>query len=407
MAVAIKSVLHQMVYPEVREHCLGRDYEIWPKLFSKGRAIQMIMKGNEEPIQYVEQAIQFNCQEKPPPKKAGQAFSNESTGSPWKIPRALPNAKKINNLLERSMAIQMDSLADTEFKECFMSGDSLAVNGMIHVFLKCMGIQSEFNTGILKVGDSALPMVWLTVHGTLIDNTNFHWSGSRPRKFDTRMLDLKRADMYLEEDPTETSLPLLSEVGSRTSVTDPKMMKAFATPKNILKYFYFRMFFPQAYPHFNFYNHRMCQMGPTIIRDDEMPGKHVSWLTDHCWGCEVQSSDLKKCKTCHVAKYCNGECLQADWEQHKLMHEDLKANTLFHHSKAIRGSRKTRLEAKIGETKSNSTICKDSPELCVEPKIYYTRYGECQLYELEDNRIARAVDVNALKKDEEKKVIFG
>merc|ERR1712142_34488 len=92
-------------------------------------------------------------------------------GAPWKIPKTLPDEDKINRLLEHSTRAQLAFHSNTEFSHCAMSGDSLTVSGFLHCLLKCLGIQSEVNTGVLKIGQHGLPMTWLTVHGTLIDNT--------------------------------------------------------------------------------------------------------------------------------------------------------------------------------------------------------------------------------------------
>jgi len=267
------------------------------------------------------------------------AFLSDSLGPPWKVPRTLPGAglisvDHINAVLEASMSVQMDKLYGTEFEECFMSGDSLTVCGVLHTYLKYTGINSEFHTGILRVGDRGLPMVWLTIQGTLIDNTYHHWPGDESRDLDKQLVRLKRVENYSEEDPTTTKTPLLAEVGSRTCVSDPKLLKAYATSQNIGKYLAVRAGFHGVYPHFQLYVGGLAKIERLrIIQTHPLPHKR---LQQHCWYCDTKAKSLKVCIVCREAMYCNAECQAADWPVHKLLHKDIKANMEFHKAAAQR-----------------------------------------------------------------------
>jgi len=265
-----------------------------------------------------------------------------SIGPPWQIPRRLPQAAKINALLERSMAAQRNSLLDTEFDQCFMSGDSLTVCGMIHTILKYAGIESKFKTGVLRHGDQALPMVWLTIRGHVIDNTYHHWPRDEPLNrrhlvdVDDKLIELKRdGKVYKEVDNPEKPPEHLAEVfGKRTCVTDPKLLKAYATPQNIGKYLALRKGHPNAYPNFQLYALslilNMSAMDPSLILA-EMSSDHPPLrLLNQCWTCDKKSQSLKTCVDCQEARYCDVGCQNADWPHHKLLHKDLKANRKFH-----------------------------------------------------------------------------
>jgi len=243
-------------------------------------------------------------------------------GAPWTVPRTLPSAYEVNTMLDLSLTAQMSCIPGTRFAECVMSGDSLTANGLMYGCLKAAGLKPTFHVGFLKVGIEALPLVWLTAQGTLIDNTYHFWpAGGKRAYLDQAILDLKRVEHYCEEDPTTTQLPLLTELGSKTCLTDPKLMKAFATPENIEKFLHFRSSLPAAYPNVTVYFALVVKPGSKWERI--------------CWTCEKRSPmSLKACAVCKVAKYCDASCQKADWSLHKLLHKDGRTNELFWQEKA-------------------------------------------------------------------------
>jgi len=166
-----------------------KDCYVFPRLFEVANSLTY----DDSKPELVEQALDLCISGRKAPDIV-QSFFSDSLGAPWRIPRTLPGASNINGLLEASMAAQKDKLPGTEFDQCYLSGDCLAVCGMLHTYLKQCGINSEFNTGILRVGDKGLPMVWLTIHGTLIDNTYHHWPDDDAEDLSEQMLRLKRVE---------------------------------------------------------------------------------------------------------------------------------------------------------------------------------------------------------------------
>jgi len=263
---------------------------------------------------------------------------SEIVGAPWKIPRTLPGARKINYLLERNMAYQMDSLPGTEFEDCFLSGDSLGVCSQLFMGLKSIGVQSHFNVGLLRVGDKALPMVWLTIHGTLIDNTYHHWPGMDKKEIESRLRSAKTIEHYIEEDPTTTKWPLIDQLGSKSCLSDPRLLEAFAKPEKIGQYIGFRIGQPTVYPNFSLYSYAFLLDSATksqaTVRGKEITGPYND--ARNCWFCKKESKSLKKCQTCGAGLYCDTKCQKADWADHKLLHKDRETNRLFQEELARR-----------------------------------------------------------------------
>jgi len=276
-------------------------------------------------------AITFFLEDQKPPELV--PLFSEIIGAPWKIPRTLPDARKINLLLERNMAHQMDSLPETEFDDCFSSGDSLGVCYHLLIGLEGIAVRSQFNVGLLKVGDEALPMVWLTIHGTLIDNTYHHWPGMDKKEIESRLRTVKKIEHYIEEDPTTTEWPLINQLGSRSCVSDPRLLKAFGSREKIGQLMAFRHGQPNVYPNFSLYSQAFCREpllpSQATRTREELEKSHFIYDVWNCWFCNKVSKSLKTCKTCNEGLYCDKKCQRADWPDHKLLHQDREANKIF------------------------------------------------------------------------------
>jgi len=318
----------------------------FPKLFKEARALMAPMapaaRGNN-PIdaQFAIMALGFGLMKKIP--KYDEVFTNEAVGAPWKIPRTLPQATLINTLLSKSMSVQSSGFFKrTEFAKCVMSGDSLTVSGLLHVYFKNLGIRSELNVGVLRMKreeEGHLPLVWLTVHGTLIDNTYHYFPENKTEVFDKRMISAKRMERYSEQDPTDPDLKLAECLGSTTCPQDPRLYKAFGNTKDVEKYIVFRAGTPEVYPNMRLYSMGISEVLSELKYDTQimLPDK---W-NKMCWNCERKSATLKSCKDCKegMGMYCEAECQKADWESHKLLHKDLKANIAYWRAKAAAGGR--------------------------------------------------------------------
>jgi len=254
--------------------------------------------------------------------------------APWLLLQTSAAARKVNDLLDTSSIFQM---ADPIISGmgCIMSSDSLAVNGMVHFYLKSLGIDSDLHCGTLRVKDCGLPMAWLTVQGQLIDNTYHYWPGNQGGVLDPKLFSLKKEEFYIKEDPAKSAVPLITELGSRTCITDPRLFKAYANSENIQKFLFFRSEYPSIFPNFQLY---VCGVG--FMSEEEGSGfenrlgyidtqKERARMTLHCWTCGAKKAGLKQCNECKIAKYCDSRCQTADWPVHKLLHKDVKVNTEF------------------------------------------------------------------------------
>merc|ERR1719376_345113 len=207
----------------------------------------------------------------------------------------LPQASLINRLLAHSMSVQRSAFLFTEFENCIMSGDCMTVCGLMHFYLEnYLGIKSDVNLGILKLNDDVtgggggrgrprgLPMVWLTIHGTLIDNTFHHF-------------------------PDERRRPPGSEV------FDDKLVAA----KRVEKYSVFRAMFAPVYPHMRMYSMGMAPLLAELktLSDYDKPTFNL-WMkwSQQCWNCHEKDGGfkLKLCAVCKKGRYCSTECQRED-----------------------------------------------------------------------------------------------
>jgi len=338
-----------------------RDESLFPRLFKMAKDIRMMrapesrdesMDGHEalELIGILFQNIE---------KKPVELFSRAALGAPWKVPRTLPQASLINRLLAHSMSVQRSAFLFTEFENCIMSGDCMTVCGLMHFYLEnYLGIKSDVNLGILKLNDDVtgggggrgrprgLPMVWLTIHGTLIDNTFHHFPDERRRPpgsevFDDKLVAAKRVENYSEEDPTsdDLGLELVEELGSNSCPHDLRLYKAFGNQRNIEKYTVFRAMFAPVYPHMRMYSMGMAPLLAELktLSDYDKPTFNL-WMkwSQQCWNCHEKDGGfkLKLCAVCKKGRYCSTECQREDWASHKLLHRDMEANISYWEEKS-------------------------------------------------------------------------
>jgi len=320
----------------VEDEVVRNSKKMFPKMFKEAQDLQL--PGGTKSAEAVTMTLGAFFQKLP--KERIEVFANPEVVAPWKIPRTLPQAALINTLLAESMTVQSSGFFKrTEFAKCIMSGESLTISGLIHIYLKNLGIRSNLNVGILKMKreeDGYLPLVWLTIHGTLIDNTYHYWPRNKAEVFDKEMTRAKRMEFYSEQDPTDPSLKLADCLGSTTCPQDPKLYKAFGNVKDIEKYIVFRACTPEVYP-----NMRLFSMGIAgVLSDLKYPVRSLPEKWEKlCWNCERKSATLKSCTQCKegMGMYCNTECQKADWESHKLLHKDLRANIRYWKAKAAAG----------------------------------------------------------------------
>jgi len=291
--------------------------------FLLGDAVNMACRTEDSAIVNQPPFLQFHCL------------------APWYMQPTSALACEVNRLLDMSLFFQMADPINSGMG-CIMSSNSLAVNGMLHFYLKSLGIDSDLHCGTLRVKDHGLPMAWLTVQGQLIDNTYHYWPGNQGGVCDPQLFSLKKAQFYVKEDPAKSAVPLINELGSKTCITDPRLFKAYANPENIQKFLFFRSEYPSIFPNFQLY---VCGVGS--MSEEEGSGfenrlgyidtqKERARMTLQCWTCGAKKAGLKQCNECKIAKYCGSRCQSADWPVHKLLHKDVKVNTEFQNQRKMR-----------------------------------------------------------------------
>jgi len=341
---------------EEQEEYNPEEEESWfPKMFKVAKDIRNARspQSRNEPIDGGEalELIGLLFQRMSNVKIPLELFSQAALGAPWKVPRTLPQASLINRLLAHSMSIQRSVFKFTEFEDCIMSGDCMTVCGLMRFYLEnYLGIKADVNVGVLKLngvaggGRRGLPLVWLTIHGTLIDNTFHHFPDAArnlpPSSLDDRLVAAKRVENYSEEDPTtenpDDDLEMVEELGKKNYPQDLRLYKAFGNARNIEKYTVFRGMLAAVYPHMRMYS---MGMAPELLElkklsDSDRPTFNLwdKW-SQQCWNCEEQFQDggakLKKCSVCKKGRYCNAHCQREDWPTHKLLHKDMEAHIAY------------------------------------------------------------------------------
>jgi len=321
----------------LRIRCKGQDVEeALPKLFDAVRLYRREKWGTPL-IVYFElgHAVNFACRNEDSIIHLRNPSEQLPFLTPWFLQQTSAVSDEVNYLLEMSLFFQMADPINSGMG-CIMSSDSLAVNGMVHFYLKSLGIDSDLHCGTLRVKDHGLPLAWLTVEGQLIDNTYHYWPGNQGGLCHPQLFSLKKEEFYVKEDPAKSAVPLITELGSQTCVTDPKIFQAYAKPENIQKFLFFRSEYPSVYPNFQLY---ICGIGhmSECMEGSELKSrlgyidtqKERARMTLHCWTCGAKKAGLKQCNECKIAKYCDSGCQAADWPVHKLLHKDVKVNTEF------------------------------------------------------------------------------
>jgi len=145
-------------------------------------------------------------------------------------------------------------------------------------------------------------------------------------------------ECYSEQDPTDPNLKLAECLGSTTCPQDPKLYKAFGNTKDIEKYIVFRACTPEVYPNMSLFSLGFARVLIDLKFKHPIRNLPEKWR-NLCWNCEQKSATLKSCNQCKdgLGMYCNAKCQKADWESHKLLHKDLRANIRYWKARAAVG----------------------------------------------------------------------
>jgi len=264
------------------------------------------------------------------------------TSPPWRVPETLLRSKDINSLLEYSMQVQSstiqtqmksaDDLQLLELNYFILSNASLTVTGLLHRYLKSIGISSKPVCGIFKpavdfAGLKGAPSVFLKIDGHVLDNTYLHQTQKATQRknvkdFYSIIPKLRTGKAYLEESPITTKIEMVGvkELGDNPEDSAGYLAKCCETDLNMAKHLA------------NVCNNDDVNIG-TVIYDKimrdfikekfEVEVEDVAEeVTKKCWGCGEDKEKLSACSGCQFARYCGKDCITKDWgDMHKVMHK--------------------------------------------------------------------------------------
>jgi len=257
---------------------------------------------------------------------------------PFRIPTSHPKADQINKVLEESLLIQSSTIPNEDvwfsLNHFIISNSCMAISGFLAKYLSALGVEDvKIVHGVLKFpkhpeGKKGIRHVFLDIDGHFIDNTYIHFRDDKTpdENFDTFLKfshDTKLPQNY-SRDPKDTSVDLLH--GSDMHVHgDTNVQYVESSCKDTFNAHKFLAYIkkgvdlnPGPHVYDTLMRHFIKEEFDLDIPDvsEEMEKK--------CWSCEAKSNDLKTCTGCKVARYCNKECLTADWNIHKIAHKMTK-----------------------------------------------------------------------------------
>ena len=255
----------------------------------------------------------------------GPPIPRDIAKSPWLLSVNHYKDRTINWLLNQSMRVQSGMIKDTEFFPSIVTSDSLLIAGFMHFYLKEIGIKAQFVVGLMTFEptpeSNATAHVWLTIHDQLIDNM-YMFVPAASKRF--HLISSEKALLYKHEDPEKTSRTLIM-CKPYSTMDRIKLFKVYATEAQVEKYLVTMLGMVRVRPTVRMYDVIMrqyirCKLKLTLT------DLEAKWR-ERCWHCETTKADLKVCPNCQQARYCSTECQANDWNNHKLLHREVKEFT--------------------------------------------------------------------------------
>lgn len=248
----------------------------------------------------------------------GSGIPAQFAWPPLRLPGSSPDQLKVNQIFQKSMAVQM-GLSPFVAKPpegmkytCF----SLEITGLLFLYLKELGIDAKLKIGHQETpGDDADLGGWLEIDGFIIDNVfRYHFPRSGQKDFFSRRMNAK----YEEEDLDDLyqQMQIIFQKPSLSISTNADRLKVYGKPDTIEKYMAFWLKFSWASA-IRFYDAMMRQ----FIKDkfDVKIEYVVAKWKNVCYGCQDVKADLKTCAGCMIAKYCSKNCQVSDRKMHKIL----------------------------------------------------------------------------------------
>jgi hypothetical protein len=163
--------------------------------------------------------------------RLGSGIPSKYQKAPWRVPFSRHNPK-LNELLDRSFKVQMGAMPGTEFYSNLVSHACIVVTGLMHGYLKHLGIESELVNGCLVDKYCTVFHTWLEVSGATVETAfAFPEDGAENQVF-----KCKSSCKYLKNHvPDKTERLTDYEEGFGLSTDARKMLSTFNVPQNFEK----------------------------------------------------------------------------------------------------------------------------------------------------------------------------
>ena len=221
------------------------------------------------------------------------------TKFPFGLTPISSKAMFVNDILKDSYNLQ---------KQLLMTNACAFVNIILQRCFKAADIETEIIYGILDYGSYLIPHVWLTIDGTIVDNT---YAMHIPENL---FVISKSTAKYINEEPSESNNKcFLGDEETRSKGGVDHNIKLFKWVLNNQDQALVMSFNKLQIQHYYTMMTRFMKDKYNVTVPAFVPPNH------YCWKCQTEASQLKSCARCKVSKYCSKQCQKNDWKEiHKI-----------------------------------------------------------------------------------------
>ena len=220
------------------------------------------------------------------------------TKPPMGVTKNIARYKDIRTLLKDSMSLQ---------KELCVSNACSKICVILQQCLSAIGVQSRPVYGIMEFNtlDIKIPHVWLVIQNEVVDNTYQHIAMKNEEVF----LELLSESRYIEKDPANDPDVFLGDDFSRGhGISDHNISITQWDVDNPDK----SLAILQNAGHLRLYHERMRAI---VLSKFHVTIPERPIVNESCWTCGLNTSELKTCSRCKVARYCSQRCQKDGWKR--------------------------------------------------------------------------------------------
>jgi len=260
------------------------------------------------------------------------SFKNVLNKPPWNVSRSNSQAEVINRILNHSVILQSSTIPTADYVNFHHFILSNCCNNITFLLKHYFDHLSITNVNVVCGGleppsddEKAIMHVFLDIDDEIIDNTYIHIDNHKSSQENlNRFFDIfpsfKTVDKYNKVAPSRTMLNFYQDAKSGIEFQYTEL--SCSNNLNMRKALVSSMI-TRPGTGFVVYDKLMRHF---IKKELNVVIPSVSEIMKNiCWSCGGESDNMKSCKDCKVAKYCNRDCQLKDWsEMHKLTHKITK-----------------------------------------------------------------------------------